>query len=102
MTISSLTFVQPLASDNTHCGKVVVVDITINSYTTLGEPFDIAQLGLSEVWTADISLVVPATGTNNQFKWDYTNKKILGHNAAGTAVSGAIPTVRARFYGLPS
>jgi hypothetical protein len=113
MAVSAPTFIQPLAGDETANGKFVVVDLTFDSsYPTGGEAFDVAQLGLSEVWFAVIDATAPSA-TSYQFRYDKVNGKIQAY-WVDTSVDGAAlaevadttdlstVTVRALFYGLSS
>lgn len=116
MAVSAPSFVQPLANDRTNVGKVVVVDITLDSsYADDGESFDPTTLGFSEVWYANIVQKAPVGTAAGLyvFQWDYTNKKIVAY-WVDTSVDGAAlaevtaatdlsaVTVRAFFYGLPA
>lgn len=111
MAISAPTFIQPLANDRTGAGKIVVVDITLDSsYPAGGEAFGISQLGLTDIWFASIVQKAPVNTTAYVFGWDNTNKKItaywvdtttdgapLAEVAADTDLSTV--TVRCFFYG---
>lgn len=104
MTISAPTFVQPLASDHTNGGKLVVVDVTITSYTTNGEAFDIKQLGLSEVWSARLQPKSATSTLASFFLWDHALNKIWSYSSGG-AQSNSLTSglsIRGYFYGLSS
>jgi len=116
MAVASPTFVQPLASDHTNLGKVVVVDIVFDSsYADGGEAFDLGQLGINEAWFVSAHQKLPSAADQDlyTFQWDYDANKFIVYwvdttvdgkglveIATATDLSGV--TVRALVYGLPS
>lgn len=113
MAISAPTFIQPLANDHTNVGKIVVVDVTLDSsYPTGGESFDPHQLGLSEVWFTSVVQTAPLT-TSWIFRYNIATSKILAYCQSDSdndqpleevpnTTDLSTATVRLFFYGLPS
>lgn len=79
MALSAPTYRQPLNSDHTRLGKIVVADFTFDSsYSIGGEAVDVTkQFGFSEVWYVSIDQILPVATTGYVFRYDYTNNKIV-------------------------
>jgi len=108
MSVSAPTSVQPLSADHTNLGKIVVVDVTLDSsYADGGEAFDLGQLGINEAWYVSIDQKLPsaADATVYTYQWDYDANKIIVTTGAAeitTATDLSTFTVRIFVYGLSS